>query len=210
MIIGELRGIVSAEIGVLGNVSTNARRRIDRASSRLPDPSQRLPANLSVAFGCVVDRDDLQANPIGKTTLAVLVDRPPETFTPEEAAKGRALSNAELLIPRRVDVRFPGRIRLLLVSQMPFSENPQLAEAASQLELLGPKTSGLTLGYSILAGEGCLSDRLLSHECRHVYQCEQAGGIARFLRAYLQSVAGFGYYDSPFERDARIHEVGEG
>ncbi|TFE72957.1 hypothetical protein [Methylacidiphilum caldifontis] len=122
-------------------------------------------------------------------------------------ARGRELLPAELLIARRVGVQYPERIRLLLTKQIPFPEDPQLAEVARRLGLFFTEMNGLTLGYAIIVRQGCLSSRLLSHECRHVYQYEQAGGIANFLKEYLQSVVQFGYYNSPFEQDARAHEI---
>jgi hypothetical protein len=130
-----------------------------------------------------------------------------EAVAADAAATGRALSNPELSVAGRVGVRFPERIRLQLLPQLPVPEDPRLADMAQQMGLLGPETTGLTLGYSILVREGHLSTRLLSHECRHVAQYERAGSIAGFLAEYLQSVARVGYYDSPFEEDARAHEV---
>ena len=69
--------------------------------------------------------------------------------------------------------------------------------------------AGLTLGYSILICHGQMCRRLLSHECRHVFQYEQAGSIASFLPRYLESVIQVGYWDCPFERDARAHELAD-
>ncbi|WP_214096234.1 hypothetical protein [Candidatus Methylacidithermus pantelleriae] len=130
-----------------------------------------------------------------------------ERVAADAAAKGRPLSECELQIASMVGVRCPERIRLCVLPQLPVPEDPQLAEAAQQLGLPHPNMRGLTLGYSILVREGHLSTRLLSHECRHVYQYEQAGGIASFLPQYLQSVLRDGYYNSSFEKDARAHEM---
>lgn len=38
-------------------------------------------------------------------------------------------------------------------------------------------------------------------------QYEARGGIAPFLQQHLADLARFGYEDSPFEVDARAHEV---
>ena len=65
---------------------------------------------------------------------------------------------------------------------------------------------GLTLGYSIFAVKGYLSRRLLSHECRHVYQYETYGSIAQFLPVYLDQIIAFGYEGAPLEQDARANE----
>jgi len=69
--------------------------------------------------------------------------------------------------------------------------------------------SGLTLGYTILICHGHLSRRLLSHECRHVAQYEQAGSIASFLPTYLGAIVQVGYWNCPFEQDARSHELSD-
>jgi hypothetical protein len=49
--------------------------------------------------------------------------------------------------------------------------------------------------------------RLVSHECRHVYQYETHGSIAAFLPIYLLQIATVGYVNAPFEQDARAHEL---
>jgi hypothetical protein len=72
---------------------------------------------------------------------------------------------------------------------------------------LGPSGHGLTLGYAIYVCRGKESLRLFSHECRHVYQYEQAGSIEAFLPIYLRQVAMFGYANAPYEVDARAHEL---
>ena len=66
---------------------------------------------------------------------------------------------------------------------------------------------GLTLGHSIYICNGHNSPRLLSHECRHVQQYEQAGSIAAYLPKYLEQIARYGYFDAPYEVDARAHEA---
>jgi hypothetical protein len=67
---------------------------------------------------------------------------------------------------------------------------------------------GMTLGYAVLLKRGAESDaRLVRHELRHVAQYEARGGIRPFLAAHIPDLMRFGYGDSPFERDARAHEV---
>jgi len=85
-----------------------------------------------------------------------------------------------------------------------------LRQAALQTGLLGPGMIGLTLGYSIFVVRGYMEFRLLSHECRHVYQYETYGSIAAFLPVYLEQIATVGYLDAPFEQDARANERGDG
>ena len=122
---------------------------------------------------------------------------------------GIALNEAGLLIAARVGVEQPNRVRIRLVDQLPLPDDPELREAALQAGLLGPNMVGLTLGYSILICDGHMSWRLLSHECRHVFQYERGGSIAVFLPRYLRSIVALGYEDSPSEQDARAHELAD-
>lgn len=125
------------------------------------------------------------------------------------AATGAGLDESGLSDARTVGVERPGDVRVMIVDEFPFPADPELQAACRETGLLGPSTAGLTLGYSILIGRGHWSRRLLSHECRHVFQYEQSGSIASFLPLYLASVVQFGYWDSPYERDAREHELGD-
>jgi hypothetical protein len=90
---------------------------------------------------------------------------------------------------------------------LPLPDDPELRQVALATGLLGPSMIGLTLGHSIYIVLGHHTNRLLSHECRHVAQYETAGSIAEFLPQYLQQVAEYGYANAPFEIDARQHEV---
>ena len=132
-----------------------------------------------------------------------------EAVAAEVATNGTPLSDDGLSVASSVEVSHPSRVRILMVDRFPKPSDPELQTAASQAGLLGPTTTGLTLGYSVLIRNGHMSRRLLSHECRHVYQFEQAGSIAAFLPLYFESIIQFGNWDSPFERDARAHELEE-
>ncbi len=133
-----------------------------------------------------------------------------ETVAAEVATNGAPLSDTDLSVAEAVGVRHPSRVRVLMVDRFPRPSDPELQAAATQAGLLGPTTAGLTLGYSVLIRSGSMSQRLLSHECRHVHQYERAGSIAAFLPLYLESIIQFGNWDSPFEQDARAHELEEG
>ena len=130
-----------------------------------------------------------------------------ETVAADVAAAGRPLNASGLRIARAVGVRRPASVRLLTVDHIPLPSDPELRAAALLTGIIGPDTDGLALGHSVLIRHGRMSCRLLSHECRHVFQYEQAGSIAAFLPLYLQSVVQLGYSDSPFERDALAHEL---
>ena len=125
----------------------------------------------------------------------------------EIAASGEALSGHGLLLARQVGVAQPERIRISFVSHLPLPTDPILREAAIQTGLLGPNIIGLTLGYGIYICNGHNSARLLSHECRHVQQYEQAGSIAAYLPGYLRQIVQYGYTNAPYEVHARAHEA---
>lgn len=125
----------------------------------------------------------------------------------EIATFGTALTEQGLVLARQVGVANPERIRLSFVTQLPLPADLMLLQAAVQTGLLGPNMIGLTLGHSIYICHGHDSPRLLSHECRHVQQYEEAGSIAAYLPMYLQQIAQFGYSNAPYEIDARAHEA---
>lgn len=145
-----------------------------------------------------------------KTALPALVPQAiqwAEATAAAAAVSGRALHEAELQLARRVGVAHPENIRLTFVDEMPYPEHHMLQAAAMATDFLGPQTQGLTLGYAVLVRRGQGSDRLLSHEFRHVRQYEEAGSIANFLPVYLEQMVDFGYDDAPLEIDARAHEL---
>ena len=120
---------------------------------------------------------------------------------------GAALSPQEQALARAVGVRRPEMIRIQVVDELPFPEDPDLLDVASKYALLGPGTIGLTLGYAVLLCRGhATHPRLLSHEFRHVHQYERLGSIQQFLPVYLQQLVEVGYEDAPLEVDARAHE----
>lgn len=125
----------------------------------------------------------------------------------EIIATGVPLSEDVQALARRVGVTDPASIRLTFVDRLPLPDDPMLREAAIQTGLLGPNMIGLTLGQGIYICNGHYSARLLSHECRHVQQYEQAGSIAAYLPRYLQQIVEYGYQDAPYEVDAREHEI---
>lgn len=122
-------------------------------------------------------------------------------------AHGVTLDNDGLAIARTVGVERPERVRIALLPALPMPEHPALREAALQVGLFGADTAGMTLGYGIMIVGERASRRLLSHELRHVHQYEDAGSIAAYIPRYLGQIVDVGYFDAPFERDARAHEL---
>jgi hypothetical protein len=119
---------------------------------------------------------------------------------------GGPLNALGVRLARAVGVVRPELVRILEVPALPMPDHPQLRFAAEQTGLIGPGMVGLTLGYGIYVVAGHGSNRLVSHECRHVQQYEVAGSIAQFLPVYLQQIASVGYENAPLEIDARLHE----
>jgi hypothetical protein len=125
---------------------------------------------------------------------------------------GRPLDPAGLKLAGAVGVRDAQRIRVQHVRAIPWPEDPGLRRAAVATGLLGPGVEGLTLGHGIYivgrrrTGSAGDDPLLISHECRHVYQYEEAGSIGAFLAEYLWQLAQLGYERSPYEIDARAWE----
>jgi len=115
---------------------------------------------------------------------------------------GRALDRRGVALARAVGVTRPELIRVQRVAAIPVPEEPSLRRAAMYTGLLGPHVSGLTLGHAIYVVTAQECARLLSHECRHVHQYEEAGSIAAFLTSYLHQIAEVGYARAPYEVDA--------
>ena len=120
---------------------------------------------------------------------------------------GTPLSKTGTKLAKSVGVQYPERIRVVEAAALPFPSDPELAFAAIRAGLLGPGTAGLTLGYAVFLLAGHSSNRLMSHECRHIYQYEAAGSISEFLPLYFQQIVSYGYERAPFEIDARAHEI---
>jgi hypothetical protein len=121
-------------------------------------------------------------------------------------ATGRPLTVTELALAKAVGVRNASRVRIKLVNELPKPTYPELLVAAEQTGLLGPNTAGVTFGYAVFIRHGFATNRLVSHELRHVHQYEAAGSIAAFLPVYLAQIVSVGYEQAPFELDARSHE----
>ena len=120
---------------------------------------------------------------------------------------GESLTPTEIELANQMGVNRPELIRLQMVERLPMPEHPLLAQAAIGTGLLGPGIIGLTLGYGIYICRGHRTTQLVSHECRHVYQYEQAGSIGAFLGVYLQQIAQHGYARAPLEIDAYSHQL---
>jgi hypothetical protein len=124
----------------------------------------------------------------------------------EVLASGRALTEIEAKLAVAVGVRDPDRVRLKFFTQTPQPDNPELRALGIQTGLLGPHIGGITFGHAIYIRQGHASNRLISHELRHVHQYEDAGSIAAFLGTYFEQIATVGYERAPLELDAEQQE----
>lgn len=131
----------------------------------------------------------------------------------ERLASGATVQGVPLTAEQRriaaaVGVRHPEEVRLLVVERIPLPDEPLLEAAAVKVGLSSSSAAGLTLGHAVIVRRGWERDlRILSHELRHVAQYEAAGGIPAFLATHLAHLARHGYRDSPYEVDARAHEL---
>ena len=131
-----------------------------------------------------------------------------EQLASKSLREGAALETRFAQVARDMGVRDAERIRIVVVDQIPLPEDPHLKVAAGSVGLAQGSAAGMTLGYAVIVHRGYERDlRLLSHEFRHVAQYEAAGGIRPFLLVHLPQLVEFGYEDSPYEVDARAHEL---
>lgn len=119
---------------------------------------------------------------------------------------GEELNGVETDIAKKAGVTHPEIVRVYEVPTLPLPENSQLRQAALAVGMFSPTMTGLTLGYGIYLVQGHRSNRLISHELRHVAQYEEAGSISGFLSEYLGQLTSVGYTQAPLEIDAREHE----
>ena len=116
---------------------------------------------------------------------------------------GVPLSPTQTTDAKNVGVAHPEQVRLLKVTRIPMPENPALRDAAVAVELITPRTGGLTLRYGIFIRADCWDDRrLVFHELVHTSQYERLGGIQQFLRQYLFECITIGYPAAPLEQEA--------
>ena len=119
--------------------------------------------------------------------------------------QGVALTDDQMADARRIGVAAPERVRLLQVEEISLPQDPGLRAAAKATGLLSPTTAGLTLRYGILIRSPFWGARdLVAHELVHVWQYEQFGGFAPFLRQYLWECLTLGYTKAPMEQEAQV------
>jgi hypothetical protein len=116
---------------------------------------------------------------------------------------GTALSQQYVQDAKSVGVKYPERVRIYKVFQIPIPKHPILKAAAEATQLITPATIGISLGYGIFIQDNFSNDRhTIVHELAHTMQCERFGGLYPFLKKYLWECIEIGYPQAPMEQEA--------
>jgi len=117
--------------------------------------------------------------------------------------KGISLTLSQIEDATRVGVKHPEKVKLLQVPNIPIPDEPSLAAAAQDTQLITANTNGLTLRYGIFIRSDYWNNRqILVHELVHTSQYERLGGILPFLQNYLMECISIGYPAAPMEQEA--------
>lgn len=123
-------------------------------------------------------------------------------------AEGAPLTPELAAIAAAIGIEDVARVRVLLVEEVPTpSPGSSLYARGVELGLWGPGVQGnaQVFGHGIAVTPRVLADRgMMAHELMHVRQIERFGGVAPFVREYLQQIATFGYAAAPLEREAFV------
>ncbi|KPK10469.1 MAG: hypothetical protein AMJ68_09115 [Acidithiobacillales bacterium SG8_45] len=115
---------------------------------------------------------------------------------------GRRLSEQEIAIARTVDVQYPERVRVVVLSAFPLPENETLLAEARRYGLGSNAEGGRTMGYVIMLKERFAKKRwIMAHELVHVAQQEKMGREP-FLRRLMTEYELMGYRRAPLELEA--------
>jgi hypothetical protein len=118
--------------------------------------------------------------------------------------QGTPLGPRHLEDARRVGVKDPSRVRVLVVDRIPFPDDEMLAQATRRAQIITDASLGITLGYGIVIRADCWHDReLLLHQLVHVAQCERNGGLEPYMKAYLSDRRAARFSAGLMEEEAR-------
>lgn len=116
---------------------------------------------------------------------------------------GTPLSDSQIEDAKIIPVKYPERVRLLRVNQIPLPEDPELKFVLQAIQLITPYTAGLTIQYGIFIRNDSWNNReIIMHELIHTSQYERLGGIQQFLNQYLTECIQYGYPQAPLEQEA--------
>jgi Domain of unknown function (DUF4157) len=104
---------------------------------------------------------------------------------------------------KRLGIRQPDAVRVLVVQNIPEPENHRIVELSERFGLSFSGSAGMTLGHAIFVlGSSANDQRVLTHELVHVRQYEDMENISPYLNGYVQQIVVSGYQNMPFEVEA--------
>jgi|SRR6266403_906960 len=99
---------------------------------------------------------------------------------------GVPLAKDQVADARRVGVKDPGRVRVLVVDRIPLPGDKDLADAARRAQIITDASRAVGIGHGIIIRADSWQNReLLLHQLVHVAQCERSGGLEPFVSEYL-------------------------
>ena len=116
---------------------------------------------------------------------------------------GTALSPRYMKDAKSVGVKYPERVRIYKVHQIPIPKHPILKAASEATQFISPASIGIALRYGIFLQKNYSTDRFtIVHELAHTMQYERFGGFYPFLKEYLWECLTIGYPQAPLEQEA--------
>lgn len=123
-------------------------------------------------------------------------------------SRGVPLSKQQMVDAVCLGIRHPQRVRILVLSSVPFPLDPELQQAVVDTGLLANTTKSALFGYGIwLHPDYCASRYLLVSELALLARSEELGGVEPFLQLYLEQCVTHGVEACPLELAA--HETAD-
>ena len=120
---------------------------------------------------------------------------------------GRKLSSEELDLARKMDIKYPEKIRVAVVEEFPLPEDEILREKFISFGFNSPETLGRNYGYAVTLKPRAKSNlSVLSHEFVHVAQVERTDR-RHWVERYLVEILRFGYFGAPLEIEAYEKQI---
>lgn len=120
----------------------------------------------------------------------------------EYISHGRALSDQEIVIARKLGVTNPENVRIVVLTEFPLPSNSELLSESRRFGFGSTNERGRTNGYVIMLKPEVAQDAtVIAHELVHVSQVERLGRRA-FVKRYLLELEVLGYARSPLELEA--------
>jgi hypothetical protein len=118
---------------------------------------------------------------------------------------GVALTPEQLIDAQKIGIKWPERVRVRVVEEIPLPLHRLLREAAGSTGLISPFTVGMSLCHGIfIHSEYWGERRLVVHELAHTAQYERLGGFRPFLQQYLlECITPPGYPFGSLEQEAK-------